>query len=131
MISTGKLTEDWYVVFTKSDTKHWLTPWLNPDFGHVKMVKEDLGLWVIVDSGVACTRITTKLIDDYPHIRILCPNAVILPVRTVIDATKFQWHLGINSCVDTAKGILGIRKMFMNTPYQLYKYLIAEQKNVD
>lgn len=124
MISSSRLTEDWYVVFTSSRLKHWLTRWINPDFAHVKLVKEDDGLWVIVDSKNSFTQITLELIDDYPHIRKLCPNAVILAVKTHINPNKYQWHLGIHSCVDVAKGILGIREFFVFTPYQLYRYII-------
>lgn len=123
MIKAKALSEDWYVVFTGSKLRHWLMRWLNPDFRHCYMVKEDDGLWVIVNSSNAYTSIRVELIDDYPHIRLLCPNSVILPVRTKIDPNIYQWHLGINSCVDVCKGVLGIRRVWIWTPYQLYRYL--------
>ena len=123
MNETRKVTEEWYVVFTGSTLRHWLMRFLHPDFRHVKMVKEDQGIWIIVDSCNSYTKISTELVEDYPYIRLLCPNSVILPVRVNIDADKYQWHLGINSCVDIAKGIMGIRNIAICTPYQLYKYL--------
>lgn len=123
MDQSKAIHEDWYVVFTGSKLDNWLMRWLNPDFKHVYMVKEDDGLWVIVNSSNAYTSVTTELIDSYPHIRLLCPNAVILPVRTRINPSNYQWHVGINSCVDVCKGILGIRRFWIWTPYQLYRYL--------
>lgn len=127
MNEAKSVTENWYAVFTKSTLKHWLSRWLSPDFAHVKMVKEEEGLWLIVNSMNSFTHYSVELVQDYPHIRMLCPNAVILPVTTVINPLNYQWHLGIHSCVDVAKGILGVRGFFIWTPYQLYKYLISRE----
>lgn len=126
-MNQGKETqEDWYVVFTKSKLDHWIFSFINPDFQHCYMVKEDLGLWVIIDSNNAHTAVRTELVDDYPHIRVLCPDSVILPVRVKINTNKHKWHLGINSCVDVCKGVLGISNWRIVTPYQLYRWIYEQ-----
>lgn len=123
-MNPGKTTtEDWYVVFTTSKLNHWMFRFINPDFQHCYVVREDYGLWLILDSNNAQTTLRTELVDDYPHIRDLCPNSVILPITAKIDANKFKWHIGINSCVDVCKGALGISNWRVITPYQLYRWL--------
>ena len=117
------IEQDWYVVFTKSKLKHWIFRFINPDFQHCYMVREDMGLWVIIDSSNAHTTVKTELVDDYPHIRVLCPDSVILPVTVKIKGDSYKWHLGINSCVDVCKGCLGIDRWLIWTPYQLYNYI--------
>ena len=119
--------EDWYVVFTKSKLNHWIFKLINPDFQHCYMVKEDMGLWVIIDSNNSSTTVRTELVDDYPHIRVLCPDSVILAVTTRIRADKHKWHLGINSCVDVCKGVLGISNWRIATPYQLYRWIYEQR----
>jgi hypothetical protein len=117
------LTEEWYIVFTTSKLTHWIFRWLNPCFQHCYMVREDNGLWLIVDSKASHTEVRTELVDDYPHIRVLCPNSVILPVTVKISSEQYKWHIGINSCVDVCKGIMGIDNWRIFTPYQLYRCL--------
>ena len=126
-MNTGKsIEEDWYVVFAKSKLNHWIFRFIDSHFQHCYMVKEDLGLWVIIDSNNAHTTVRTELVDDYPHIRVLCPDSVILPVRVKINTNKHKWHLGINSCVDVCKGVLGISNWRIATPYQLYRWIYEQ-----
>jgi hypothetical protein len=117
------VVEDWYVIFAPTRTKHWIYRFIDPYFQHCYMVKEDLGLWVIVDSKSCHTSVTTELVQDFPHIRLLCPNSIIIPVQVRIDIAKDKWHLGMNTCVDVCKGLLGLNKFWIWTPYQLYRYL--------
>ena len=91
------------------------------------MVREDKGLWVIADSRSSNTEIRVELVDDYPHIRLLCPNSVIIPVSVKISSDRYKWNLGINSCVDVCKGIMGIDNWRIYTPYKLYRWLNGQQ----
>lgn len=118
---------NWYVIFTKSTLKHWLFKYLDEEIQHCYMVKRDCGLWVIIDTSNSCISVRTEIIDEYPHIRDLCPNSVILPVRAKIDCSQYRWHLGIASCVDVCKGFLGINQWRIITPYQLYRWLNERQ----
>lgn len=123
MDKVERISEDWYLIFTGSKLEHWLMPFLQPSFKHCLMVREDAGLWQIVSRAHCYLNVETKFVDDYPHIRQLYPNAVILPVTTSIDPDKPQYHLGINSCVDVCKGLLGISAFWIFTPWQLYKHV--------
>ncbi len=115
--------EDWYVVFTKSKLDHWIFKIIHPSFQHCYVVKRDYGLWIVLDSNNAMTTVRTELVDEYPHIRDLCKDSVILLVRARIDRNKNKWHFGVNSCVDVCKGALGINNWRILTPYQLYRWL--------
>ena len=116
-------TIDWYVVFTGSAVKHWIIRLLQPGFKHCQMVREDDGLWLIVNKTDSDLHGITELVYEYPTIRQLCPDAVILPVTTNIDTRNIQCSLGLSSCVDVCKSLLGINKFWIWTPYQLYKYV--------
>ena len=116
-------TVECYVIFTKTKLNHWIFRLLDPYFQHCYIVQQDYGLWIILNSTNSITTVRTELVDDYPHIRTLCPGSVILPVTAKVHENNYKWHLGINSCVDVCKGFLGIKNWLIWTPYQLYNYL--------
>jgi len=117
------IKEDIYVIFTRSQFRHWFSRWTNPEFAHCFIVKKEFGVWILVDTKNSFLYVTTKLVDDFPYIKDLCPDTKILAITSKIDPNKTQWHPGIGSCVDVCKGVLGIRKFFCFTPFQLYKYI--------
>lgn len=125
-----QITEDYYIIFCKSKYKAWFMRWFNPDISHVYAMKKSPGgqFWQVIDSYMNYLDISLILIDDYPHPRVYAgDDAVILPVRVKIG-NKPIWSLGIFSCVDVMKGLLGIRSFLTWTPYQLYKRLRGLEK---
>jgi len=125
--------EDWYIVFAKSDVRHWVFRFLDPCFQHCYAVKESPGgqFWIIVNSRSTYTDITIKPKLDFPHIRLLCPDDVILPIRAKINADSYKWHFGLNTCVDVCKGVIGLNNWRIFTPYQLYRWINGHQTFVN
>lgn len=124
-----KHTVTWHIFFKPTTLKHWIFRWLNPEIQHCYMVKESEGgeFWIIMDRKGCCTdvRIESKL--NYPHVRMLDPDSVMLSIRAIITPSAYQHTLGINSCVDVCKGALGLRQFWIWTPYQLYRYLYGRR----
>ena len=121
-------TENWYIVFKPSALDHWLIKRLQPYFQHCYAVKESPGgeFWIIVDSKHCYTdvRIESKL--DYPHIRMLDPDSVILSIKAIMHPDRNRHTLCIFNCVEVCKSVLGVRAFWCWTPYQLYKRLTHE-----
>ena len=129
MDKSGKLITEWTLVFTGSKLKHWLIDRLQPGFQHCYAVKDSPGgeFWMILDSknSFMDVELVSKL--DYPALRVLCnernPDCVILPIRAKIDPDRNRWTFCVINCVEICKSVLGIRDMWLWTPYQLYKHL--------
>jgi len=127
--SEGIYTE-WYMVFTSSALDHWLINRLDPYFQHCYAVKESPGgqFWIIIDSRNAYTEVRMESKLDYPHIRVLCPDCTILPVRAKINPKQNRHTFCVINCVEICKSLLGIRSFWTWTPKDLYRYL--EQNHV-
>ena len=125
MDNTDATTQRWYVIFKKTSLKHWIFNWMDSELQHCYAVKESAGgqFWLIIDAKNCYTdvRIESKL--DYPHIRCLEPNGVILSIRAIIDPNKYRYTLCVFNCVEVVKSVLGIKSFWCWTPYQLYKRL--------
>ena len=117
---------EWYVVFCGSDSTHWLIRNCRKGFQHAYAVRLDCSgyYWMIVQPNVSHIDIEMKPVKDYPTVESLMYNeSTIIPVTAKIDISKVNSTLGINSCVDVVKRLLGIKSYFVHSPYQLYKYL--------
>ncbi len=122
--------EDWHIVFTNSKLKHWLMPHLTPGFQHCFAVKESDGghFWIIADSKICYTDIHLASKLDYPHIRLLCPDSVILSIRAIIRPENQRYTFCVFNCVELCKSLLGIKAFWCWTPHQLYRRLTNEQR---
>lgn len=107
--------ESWTVVWEPSD--HFLARWvLKKGFGHLWAAKRQGDGWLLVN-------------PSYSHIQV----AVVTP-ECMADQMqgKVKWSvpveqgerirpMGLQTCTEVIKGLLGIRDMRVLTPYQLYR----------
>jgi hypothetical protein len=124
-------TEDWYIIFKKTTLKHWVFKWLDPEIQHCYAVKESPGgeFWMIVDSKNCHLDVSMVSKLDYPHIRALEPDSVILSIKAIIRPENYRHTLCVFNCVEVCKSVLGIRSFWTWTPYQLYRYLYGRRDN--
>ena len=117
--------EYWHIIFKPSQVKHWIMRWLSPEFQHCYAVKESAGgqFWIIVDSKNCYTDIRLESKLDYPHIRLLEPNSVILSIKAIMHPDRNRHTLCIFNCVEVCKSVIGVRAFWCWTPYQLNKRL--------
>lgn len=116
-------TIEYFVFFTKTKLDHWIFKFIDSEIQHVYVMKKTGDYWTVVNP--LRSHIQTELVpvDECPHPRCFEPDAVILPIRTTINKDSVVYGPGILSCVSIVKSLLGMRKRFILTPYQLYKYL--------
>jgi len=115
-----------FVIFTKSRSKHWLFKFIDSEIQHVYIMKKSEGgqFWTIINPLFSHTRIETVLVDDFIHPRCYTgDNAVIVPIKSIVDTEQQKWSFCIFNCVEVVKSFLGIKNFFILTPYQLYKRL--------
>ena len=125
MNTGGKTIVAWYIVFTRASELRGVMRFLKRDFTHVYAMRKSEGgqFWIIVDPMFSHLKCTLELVDDYPHPRCYTGStAIILPVKAFIG-TDSRWTLCIFNCVEVVKALLGIRRFWIWTPYQLYQYL--------
>ena len=129
MDKSNKVREHWYIIFRKTELKHWIFKWMDPCFQHCYAVKETPGghFWIIVNSLNCHTDVHIESKLDYPDIRSLEPNSVILSIRAIITPENYRHTFCIFNCVEVCKSVLGIRSFWCWTPYQLYKELTHGQ----
>ena len=125
MDDSEQYSQHWYVVFRKTKLNHWVFRWLDSEFHHVYAVKESEGgeFWMVVDAKNSCTEVNLLSKIDYPHIRCVAPDSVILSIKAIIQPNNYRHTLCIFNCVEVVKSLLGIRSFWCITPYQLYKRL--------
>ena len=115
------LSTKYYVIFDESTLDNLAIKLLQKEFSHVTLAKKsDNGyFWVIISPKSG-----NIIIDHLPmrDLRYYYPNAVIMPFRSVVHK-KPQLTLCLSTCVSVAKAVLGIRKWWIITPYQLYKFI--------
>ena len=117
--------EHWHIIFKRSQLKHWIFKWIDPEFQHCYAVKESPGgeFWLILDSKCCNMDVRIESKVNYPHIRCLEPDSVILSIRAIIDPLHYRYSFGMFNCVEVCKSVLGIQAFWCWTPYQLYKRL--------
>lgn len=116
---------EWYVIFTTSSYNHFIMPFLNKDIRHCYAVaRHDEYTWVVVNTSYHFTKVNVISAFDYPHIRsIVGEDAKIVKVSSKLGR-KNRNMLCYFNCVEVVKSLLGIKRFFIWTPYQLYRYLL-------
>jgi hypothetical protein len=76
-----------------------------------------------VDGKNSCTNVELLSKIDYPHIRCIEPNSIILSIRAIIKPENYRHTLCVFNCVEVVKSLIGVRAFWCWTPYQLYKRL--------
>ncbi len=78
---------------------------------------------MVVDAKNSVTEVKLLSKVDYPHIRSIEPDSVILSIKAIINPNNYRYTLCVFNCVEVVKSLLGIKAFWCWTPYQLYKRL--------
>lgn len=111
------------MVFT--DSKRECVKWCKPGFRHCYIARNEYGkVWTVIQDTMYHLDVRTFLVSDYPTIRCLAgKDAHIIPVEYNIKE-RHRGHICLFNCVEVVKAVLGIKKPFIYTPYQLYRFLL-------
>jgi len=121
-----RIRQKWYVVFEPAGRKQWFHRFLEKDFTHCYlMTKSEAGLfWIIINPAWETIHIDYRLVETFPNARDYAgDHAIIVEYETSIQQGFIGCQLGILTCVDLAKRVLGIKSYKIWTPYQLYRRL--------
>lgn len=115
---------EWYVVFTRTDSKHYIYRWVDREIGHVYAVKSlNDYFWLVIDPRINVTHARTVLKSQYPFIYDLIGSEdKVIKVRSNPAPRDRNLPCWFN-CVEQVKALLGIRSFWTITPKQLFRYL--------
>jgi hypothetical protein len=120
-----------YVVFTDAGRPQWWDRWLMPGFQHVYVLVWDGACWLLVDPQLSHVRVT--ILDQFepepPTVWLRVPGATIIEARpeVVEGRVRHPWIFGLLTCVEGVKAVLGIRRPWILTPWQLARHLRRQQ----
>lgn len=128
--TAGSKVREWYVVYHPRTPYYRLSGLMKQGFRHVELVRplqygsgvndvmwlQLLPTFEMLDADVC--------IDPRPP-WVMCPNSTVQKVTAVrkMPSVREWFHVGPVSCVEVAKFALGIKSFWVNTPYQLFKYI--------
>jgi len=118
-----------HVIFT-DDTDLPYLKILKRGFRHCFVLLNDGKNWIAFDPLASHFELTVpKVPPDFDLPRWLQGQGCITaPAR--IKPQKTPALPGLISCVETVKRVLGIRKLWLFTPWQLYRHLVEEEKRL-
>ncbi|WP_185961496.1 hypothetical protein [Telmatospirillum sp. J64-1] len=113
------------VVFSGETGLVWLR-WLRPGFRHCFLLLEDESGWLAYEPLVHRTEILRLDIPPAFDLRRWYEERGHVVVETrLFPADSRRPRLGIYSCVEAVKRVLGIQAPLVLTPWQLYRHLCA------
>lgn len=115
-----------YIYIFFCDSNHSLSWMLKPGFVHIFFIIQQDNNFILCNPrfeqmDICYLKNTTeeKILRGYKKV-----YTTYLKIPLFIQGDKFKFRLNIKfTCVGILKYILGIKNIFMATPYQLYKYL--------
>ena len=122
MRSSGLYDNRRAVVVFQSGGTHWLSSLLNPGFRHCSVAVESGDYWVHVDpnpDGIRFKVVALSSFDIAGHFK----ECGYTTVKLIAPGDCVGAPFAISNCVGVVKAVLGIRKPFIITPYQLHKHL--------
>lgn len=115
-----------WIVFSGQADMWWLRL-LKPGFRHCSILLNDGEHWIGVDPLSSVMEIAVHKVPaqfDLPH-WMRRKGHVVIPARPRPAAKPAP--VGVFSCVEAAKRVLGIHNRFILTPWQLYRHVMKNQ----
>ncbi len=116
-----------WVVFSGQADLPWLKI-LKPRFRHCAVLLNDGERWITVDPLSNYTDVNVHHVaPDFDLPRWMCGRGHIV-IPAALSRTAKPAPVGLFSCVEAVKRILGVHNRFIFTPWQLYRHLTQTQK---
>lgn len=111
------------VVFS-DQTDLWWLKFLRRGFRHCFILIRFADMWISIDALAHKTEVMRIDIPDFVTLKQWLENQGEIVIKYHITPTKFKpcWP-SVFSCVESVKRIIGIRNLFILTPWQLYKFI--------
>ena len=120
-----------YVIFVE-ETGPWFLQLLNHGFKHCFMaISYDNIHWIIVDHLYPYTSLKILSSSDIEEELKQWSDKGHTIIKTNLNETISEnAHFGILTCVETTKRIMKINNMLIQTPWQLYNYIIKNMPHI-
>ena len=134
-----------YIIFKNSDIKRWWHRFCKKGFQHCYILHFDGYEWYVLENlywgGIFYRNITlngyifdqgVNIIPYYKELgyKIVEYDKIDVIKENIYNVGKLRTPLLFtpNTCVEYVKNYCGIRNILVNTPYQLYKYLLKDKR---
>ncbi len=120
---------DWYVVFEHGDMSYWWAKYLHAGFRHCWALRWDGFNWIAFDPKLGHTDIEVLPYYNHNDIENISKDtncSVIIHAKVWRDSKRIRTpYPTAVTCVEQIKALLGVRKWFLFTPYQLFNHLLG------
>ena len=119
----GRYPTEWWLVYKNTDRPHVLTRWLKPGFQHVNAYRRDGRVWVAFQPHGGFLDIHVLRTDAYPWADE--PYTAVQRVSVMREANylRARFFVGPITCVEAIMGLLGMRALWVRTPWQLHEHV--------
>lgn len=111
-----------WVIFSNQTDLPWLKC-LKPGFRHCSVLLNDGTQWITVDPLSNYMQVMVHHVPVTFDLPLWLRDRGHKVVPTIIDRTKKEAPWMIFTCVEAVKRLLGLKKRFIITPWQLYRHL--------
>lgn len=127
---TMQVPQKAWVVFSGESELFWLR-WLKPGFRHCFLLLNDGQCWVSYDPMAHKTEILVHHMPAFFNLPDWLEKRGHLVVEASLeDAPQRSAPIAFFSCVEAIKRALGIHKILIFTPWQLYRYLAHRKQSL-
>lgn len=97
---------------------------IKPGFRHVEVWKNTRGIWIRIDAAMEYADVEAYELSPFvlTH-ESLTPTFLRVQRAAPHGRLREPFHIGPLTCVELVKSYLGLRRFWIRTPFQLYKYL--------
>ena len=130
----------WWVVFEEKPNHltRWWDAFTCPGFRHCWAYTRHPNMdgWLAVDAlsgGVTMRFYPDETLRDHGfddlHAVIHAEGGLVLPTNAILDDLYLPRFSPL-TCVELLRHVLGVREMFVFTPFQLYRYIVKNRLNM-
>ncbi len=123
---------DWYLVFEDPKQGNWWDIFLRRGFRHVYALRWDGDRWLVYMPDKALTYVGVIEAGRNDMLAIVSSECSAI-LRFVATRKTWRWRapwvLAPWTCVEQVKALLGIRHPLILTPWQLYRYVRAQNES--
>lgn len=116
----------WFIIFEHGDMPYAWAKFLKRGFRHCYAIQWDGFNWIRFLPRLGHTDIEILPYNSTYNIMEVVQNidSCIIHIKVKRDSTRVRapWPT-VSTCVEQIKAILGVKKWFLFTPWQLFKYL--------
>ncbi|BAV81145.1 hypothetical protein [Vibrio phage CKB-S2] len=122
-----------FICYSDGDQVHWYSRFLQDGFKHCFVIHWDGQMWFRIEKLFGCFEVAPLVIIDglavgrlniERYYRYLGFTIQVVDLhRREPERMRVKQLFSPNTCVEFIKDFLGISAYFVNTPYQLYRYL--------